>query len=53
MNSLEKTIETLETRLNELTNISIEEQKDNPVLMIAVTASIKEIAGLLFLFYKI
>lgn len=52
MDRIERTIGILEEYLIELSNIPIEEQIQNPVLMIASTDSIKQLTMLLFILNK-
>jgi hypothetical protein len=48
-----RTKEILESHLIKLSNISIDEQKENPALMIAVINAIKQTVGLLLVLNKV
>lgn len=48
-----KTIEILETHLVDLSNIPIDEQKENIALMVAVANAMKQTIGLLLILNKI
>lgn len=48
----EKIIETLEKYMDTLANVSMEEQKNNPILMLIVIDGLKAISSSLFILYK-